>query len=447
MRTCAFITFGCKVNQYDTQAIREGCERLGLRTVPDRDAAEVYVINTCSVTEDADRETWRTVRRIRRRQPDAQIILTGCLVSRKLHGLDGADLIVPTRQKHLIAGLILDPLARDAFQPCFDGGYSPLSISTFTGHTRAFLKIQDGCNYQCSFCKIPQVRGRSVSRPLPEILDEANRLLMSGHREIVLTGVSLGNYGVERPGGPDLADVVESLLELKRLTRLRLSSIEPSDLSDRLLELIAGSPILCRHLHLPLQSGSNRILQRMRRHYTTEQYRALIGKTKQQIPSLTVTTDVIVGFPTETEEDQADIKSLLAEVNPIRTHFFSYSRRAGTWAVTMADEEVPSHIIRQRMDRLRTLQASLTSRYLSTLVGQILDVVVEQSRDPSTHHLEGYSDTYVKCLLDGSDELKRTRITVRVLEARHDHVLTQATDCKPQDRLQATGLKLQEESL
>ena len=176
MNMCAFITFGCKVNQYDTQAIREGCEHVGLQNVSDGEPAEAYVINTCSVTQDADREALRVIRRIRRRQPGARIILTGCLVDRKLHILDGADLIVPTRQKHLIAGLIADPATRAAFQPCFDGGYSPLSISTFTGHTRAFLKIQDGCNYRCSFCKIPQVRGRSVSRPLAEILDGPDRL-------------------------------------------------------------------------------------------------------------------------------------------------------------------------------------------------------------------------------------------------------------------------------
>lgn len=423
MRTCAFVTFGCKVNQYDTQAIREGCERRGVRTVPGREAAEVYVINTCSVTEDADRETRRTIRRIRRRHPDAQIILTGCLVSRKLHGMDGADLLVPTRQKHLIADLILDPTAREAFRPCFEGGYSPLSISTFTGHTRAFLKIQDGCNYRCSFCKIPQVRGRSVSRPLPEILDEADRLLTSGYHELVLTGVSLGTYGVDRPRGPDLADVVTSLLKMQRLARLRLSSIEPSDVGDRLLEVMAGSPACCRHLHLPLQSGSNRVLQRMRRHYTAEQYRALIERATRRMPSLTVTTDVLVGFPSETEEDQAHTEALLTEVNPIRTHLFPYSRRAGTWAVTMAAEEIPLHVIKQRMDRLRTLQTSLTSRHLTTLVGQRLDVVVESSRDPVTGHLEGYSDTYVKCLIDGPDELKRARITVRVLEARPDCVL------------------------
>jgi len=477
MKTCAFITFGCKVNQYDGQAMREQCQRLGLQVVSNEEPAEVYIINTCSVTEDADHEALRMIRRIRRRHATAQIVVTGCLVDRKLKALAGVDLIVPSRQKHLVAQLIADASVRAAFQPCFEGGYSELSISEFVGHTRAFVKIQDGCNYNCSFCKIPQVRGRSSSRPLEEIIAEVRRLVARGYQEIVLSGVSLGNYGREWPGGPDLADVVEALVKVEGLMRLRLSSIEPSDTTPRLLEAIASSSKVCRHLHLPLQSGSTRVLQLMRRQYTAQQYRELVASARARIPMLSLTTDLIVGFPTETDDDQAQTEALLSELKPIRTHLFSYSPRKGTWAARL--KPLPPQIVRSRMDRLRSLQAALSSRYLEDLVGEELEVLIEESLpalsapgtsgqagtmtegqagcDTPTNRLVGYSDTYVKCLVvprraslarddseqglpgqgrgprrevEGPNTLRHRCVRVRVTQAFQDHVLASLADTR-----------------
>ncbi len=356
MKTCAFISFGCKVNQYDTQALREQCAKQGLHEAAPGGDADIYVINTCSVTEDADREALRVIRKIRRRHAQAQIIVTGCLVDRKLRTLEGVDLIVPSRQKHLIAGLAADATLRAAFAPCFTGGYTPLAVSEFAGHTRAFLKIQDGCEYACSFCKIPQVRGRAVSRPLPEILDEARRLIAGGYPELVLTGVSLGNYGREWKGqGPSLPDVLAELARVPDLGRLRISSVEPSDVTDRLLAVLGAHAVICRHLHLPLQSGSDRVLRMMRRHYSAAEYIALVARSQAAVPGLSLTTDVLVGFPGETDDDQCQTERVLAEVRPIRAHLFSYSPRAGTWAATMTDR-VPRAVATQRMDRLRALQ-------------------------------------------------------------------------------------------
>jgi threonylcarbamoyladenosine tRNA methylthiotransferase MtaB len=368
----------------------------------------------------------RLVRRLRRRHAGCQIILTGCLVDRKLHDLDGVDLLVPTRQKHLIAGLIADPDARTTFMPCFDGGYRTPSISSFSDHTRAFVKIQEGCNYNCSFCKIPQVRGRSSSRPLPEIVEEIQRLVSRGHHEVVLTGVSLGNYGKEWTAGPDLADVIAALLEIERLARLRVSSIEPSDVSQRLLEIMASSRRVCRHLHLPLQSGSTRILKLMRRHYTATAFCELVAQAKRWIPGLSLTTDVIVGFPTETDEDHTETEAVLEHVQPIRAHLFSYSPRKGTLAATYRQHVAPQ-IVRMRMERLRALQAALTACSLKSLVGEELEVLVEASRDPHTHRLEGYTDTYVKCFLDGPDSLMNQLVRVRIIEAHSNHVLASMT--------------------
>jgi threonylcarbamoyladenosine tRNA methylthiotransferase MtaB len=297
MKTFAFITFGCKVNQYESQALRERFSRKGLTEVGSDDGADLLVINTCTVTESATSQAQRDIRRLARRFPFSEITVTGCAADshrEEFLGLPGVRRVVGHDQK---AALCDDPrlAPSDSAPSIFD-----LTISRFDQHTRAFLKVEDGCDLNCSFCIIPKVRGTAVSRPLDAAVDEARRLVGNGYQEIVLTGVHLGSYGKDLSGRPMLADLVERLLAVPGLKRLRLSSLEANELSDPLIALMAADRRFCPHLHLPLQSGDDEVLRAMRRRYNARQYLAACERVAERVPEPSFTADVIVGFPGET---------------------------------------------------------------------------------------------------------------------------------------------------
>src|SRR5688572_14457190 len=326
MKRCAILTFGCKVNQYESQALQEKIRGAGYQVVGPDDDAEVYVLNTCTVTETAYAEAARTVRRIHRRRPAAEIAVTGCAADSNRDDflrMPGVRRVVLHDEKSALPLLIDDPrlTAEDLKPSIFD-----LKISGFDGHTRAFLKIQDGCDLRCSFCIIPEVRGRNVSRPLDEAVEEAERLAAGGYREIVLTGVHVGSFGKDSAGRSLIPDLVERMLEIPGLDRVRLSSIEANEVDDRLIDSMRDSGgRFCPHFHLPLQSGDADVLRAMRRRYSPDRFLRTIDRIRDKIDEPSFTTDVILGFPTETDAAFENTVDLCRRVGFNRIHIFPYS--------------------------------------------------------------------------------------------------------------------------
>jgi threonylcarbamoyladenosine tRNA methylthiotransferase MtaB len=406
MKTFAFVTFGCKVNQYESQALRERFSRKGLTEVEADRGADLFVINTCTVTETATAEAQRTVRKLSRRFPFSEITVTGCAADshrQEFLGLPGVRRVVTHDEK---ASLCDDPRLApgDTAPSIFD-----LTISRFDRHTRAFLKVEDGCDLNCSFCIIPKVRGTAVSRPLESAVDEAKRLVANGYREIVLTGVHLGSYGKDLAQRSLLPDLVERLLQVDGLARLRLSSLEANEISDPLIALMATEPRFCPHLHLPLQSGDDDVLRAMRRRYNSRQYLAACERVAERVADPSFTADVIVGFPGETDGRFENTLDVCRRVGFSRIHIFPYSRRRGTDAAQMAD--LPSRVKKERLHRLERLAAELTDRYARKFLGREVEVLVEDDG--------GYTERYLKARVDGAPN---TIVRARVERVEHGEI-------------------------
>jgi threonylcarbamoyladenosine tRNA methylthiotransferase MtaB len=394
VKTFSLVTFGCKVNQYESQALRERFAGRGLEEVPADAGADLVVVNTCTVTETASAEAQRTVRRLARRHPFSEIAVTGCAAEshrEEFLGLPGVRRVVGHAEKPLLAE---DPrlAPSDTAPSIFD-----LEISRFEGHTRAFMKVEDGCDLRCSFCIIPQVRGAPLSRAPESAVEEAKRLVGNGYRELVLTGVHLGAY---RPG---LAALCERLLAVPGLARLRLSSLEANELAEPLIDLMAAEPRFCPHLHLPLQSGDAGVLRAMRRRYSPAQFLDACERVSARVPEPSFTTDVIVGFPGETEEAFSNTLDVCRRVGFSRIHVFPYSRRRGTDAARLPD--LPRRLKKERLRRLERLAGELADAYARRILGREAEVLVEAGG-------RGYTERYVKARVPGAapGELVRGRV-------------------------------------
>lgn len=403
MKTFAFVTFGCKVNQYESQALRERMAARGLREVPAKERADLFVVNTCTVTEVATSEARRAVRRLARRNPFAEITVTGCAADshrEEFLGLPGVRRVAGHAEK---AALCDDPrlVPGDSKPSIFD-----LSISRFDRHTRAFLKVEDGCDLNCSFCIIPQVRGAPVSRPIESAVDEARRLVGNGYLEIVLTGVHLGAYGRDLENRSMLPDLAERLLAIPGLRRLRLSSLEANEISDPLIDLMAADPRFCPHLHLPLQSGDDAVLRRMRRRYNTAQFLAACERVAGRVAEPSFTTDVIVGFPGESDANFGNTLELCRRVGFSRIHIFPYSRRRGTDAALLPD--LPGRVKKERLRRLKALAGDLTDAYARRFLGREVEVLTEEEG--------GYTERYLKAHAAGAPN---TIVRMRVERIEH----------------------------
>jgi len=414
MPTIKFHTLGCKVNQYETQAIREACFKKGFKETSSK-KADCYVINTCTVTNAADRKSRECIYRCIRENPVAKVVVTGCYVQKdkdEISSIPGVDLIVPNEQKNNIAGLLL---AKQGKSCAIQNEYTDLEISSFADHDKAFIKIQDGCNNRCSYCKIPIVRGKSRSRDLVSIVREAERLIRSGFQEIVLTGICLGAYGKDLKEKFDLVDVIESIEKLEGKFRIRLSSIEAKDVTEELTDKIASSSRMCRHLHIPFQSGDNTVLKKMNRHYTADFYRKLIDKIRNKIPQIAITTDIMIGFPTETEKRFNNTFKFLKEIAPSRMHIFPFSPRENTPAFAFADK-VDSSTMKSRMHKLQDLAKEISYEYRKQFLHKELVVLAERKRDKKSGLLQGYSDNYIKIFINSKklapgNNLQKVRIT------------------------------------
>jgi threonylcarbamoyladenosine tRNA methylthiotransferase MtaB len=409
----SFITFGCKVNQYDTQAMRETLREAGYDVVPPNAGADLYVVNTCDVTSMADAKARQAIRKVHRLRPGSRILVTGCYAERsreELLQIEGVTTVFGNREKFAFREVLreserverMERLAVGDADAPVDLGEFGLSVASFDEHTRALVKVQDGCSAYCSYCVIPYVRGRMRSRALPAIADEVRRLADRGFREVVITGVHLGAYGRDIRRRWTLVDVLEAVHAIEGVWRIRLSSIEPMDVPTALIRAVAELPKCARHFHLPLQSGSADVLRRMRRRYTPGRFLELVDELRTTMPDVGLTTDVMVGFPGETDADFMETRRVVEKSGFHRLHVFRYSPREGTPAASFADP-VPPEVAIRRSDELRSVGRRLMRRYQERFVGQIVEVMIEDQREGRRNELAGYAGNYLRVLTDADD--------------------------------------------
>ena len=424
METIKFYTLGCKVNQYDTQNIREQFIRLGFKELDNHQPADIYLINTCTVTQRADSESLNFIRRAKRENRRGFIIVTGCLTeldSDRIRETGAINLIVRNKEKEaILSHFFKNYRTREPENLRTNSG-----ISFFKSHTRAFLKIQDGCDNFCSYCKVPFVRGRPRSKQLDEIISEAEHLAENGFKEIVLTGICLGAYGGDLSPQSDLVRVIAALEKIKGLARIRLSSIEAGDISEELINTLAQSKKLCKHLHVPVQSGDDEILKKMNRKYCRDDYLNLIKKVKSRLPQIAITTDVLVGFPAESEINFGNTIELIKEILPLKVHIFPYSRRKGTPAATNFKDEINPLIIKQRMRCLKKIAEGCSLSYRKQFLGRNMEVLIEGRLKENPCFWQGYTDNYIRVLVNSDKNLKNEVMSVRLKKILKDYILVE----------------------
>ena len=420
---------GCKLNLYELEALKEGFGRRGYEIVPFTAAADVYVVNTCTVTNSGDSDSRKVVRRARRANPAATVVATGCYAQRRPDDLSaaGAHLVVGNGHKarlleHLEAHLETGAAAstQRAEQPRTNE-FLQIEGPVPLGRTRGTLQIQDGCSEHCTYCIIPGVRGEGVSRPLAEILRQARHMVQAGYRELALTGVHSGSYGQDRGKANALVLLLMELEKIGGLERIRLNSIEPGCVTDALIEYAASSRKFCRHFHIPLQSGDDRVLRRMGRRYKAAEYAAKVEKIAARIPDCAMGADVMVGFPGEREEHFDNTCALIDSLPMTYLHVFPFSLRADTPAERLGDHLSPQ-VKNRRSRRLIQLGEQKRLDFHRRFLGKELEVLVESRRDKATGLATGMSDNYIKVLLAAPAEAANRILKVRVRSAREDLV-------------------------
>ncbi len=457
-KRAALHTLGCKVNEYETDAMRASLEQAGFSIVDFRECADVYVINTCSVTNIADRKSRQMISRAKRHNPDAVVVAAGCYVQTALErtgkNVDADILIGSGRKSALVEELeryfrAMEEAQRSSGMPGTDPGargsspvqeegpaairevsdvmkersYEELSLPRIEGHTRAWIKVQDGCNLFCSYCIIPFARGRIRSRRMEDILEEVARLASQGIREVVLTGIHLSSYGVDHAGdvteayGGDgssktwqersrLIDLIEAVAEIEGIGRIRLGSLEPTIVTEAFVRRISRIGKICPHFHLSLQSGCDSVLKRMNRHYTTEEYLDCLNRLRRAFDAPAITTDVIVGFPGESEEEFACTKQFLEKARLYETHLFRYSMRAGTKAARMPDQ-IPEKEKERRLAILAALDRRMRAAYEQSREGKEAEVLFEEiTRFEGKSVYTGYTREYIRVYAESAEDLR-----------------------------------------
>jgi len=426
MKRVSIVTLGCKTNQFESAGMSESLVKEGFEIVPFGDEADICVINTCTVTARTDAESRRLIRRAHRRNPSAVIVVTGCyaqLSPELFREFPGVSLIIGNSEKRDLVELLrvadVKPTVRVA-DISRERRADPLLLETFAEHTRAFLQVQNGCDSWCSYCIVPHVRGRSRSVSPDRALEGMRTFAARGFREVVLTGIHLGAYGLDLSPRSTLFELVDRAERERIVPRLRLGSIEPTEISDTLVELLANADTLCPHLHIPLQSGDDRILAAMNRPYTTAFFREVVEKLATAVPPIFLGTDIIAGFPGETDEAFQSGYRFLESLPFAAFHVFPFSPRHGTPAATMPGR-APAHVIKERAEALRNLSAEKKKRFFEGFLGKELDVLLLEQEENGV--LKGLSRNYipVSILCDAArinDEVK-----VRATGVEKDYVL------------------------
>ncbi len=402
-KSVALHTLGCKLNFSETTTIGRLLENDGFKKVDFTDVADIYVINTCSVTDNADKECRQIVRRLKRKAPEANIVITGCyaqLKPKEISEIPGVDLVLGAAEKFNITTHLKDLSVNGGVKihSCDIGDVNTFTSSNSVNErTRVFLKVQDGCDYTCSFCTIPLARGKSRSDSIENVVSKATELGENGAKEIILTGINLGDFGKGIHGGKSkeetFYELIQELEKLSSIQRYRISSIEPNLLTDEIIDFVGSSKKFMPHFHIPLQSGSNRILAAMRRRYRTELYADKISRIKTLIPQACIGADVITGFPGETEEDFQETFQFLLESGVSYLHVFTYSERVDTHAYSL-DEIVPVSVRQERTKVLRTLSYRKMQDFTAKHVGETRKVLFESKNKNGM--MEGYTDNYIK---------------------------------------------------
>ena len=432
----ACVTLGCRTNQHDTAEIQTLLEQEGFSIVNGKEKADAYVINTCTVTQRSDYSSRLAIKKSLAINPNALVVFTGCyaqLNPQEASKLTGLDIVVGNADKLEIASLLKKKLLNTSL-PWVKGAdteiimsdihkkriFRTIPVQNFQGITKAFIKVQTGCDEKCSFCTVVKARGKSVSDARENILDNVQQAIDSGFKEITLTGINLGTWGMDRD--ETFSSLVRDILELSGNFRVRLSSINPMEIDNELIRLMAETEKLCSHLHIPLQSGDDTILKSMRRNYNRHQYLDVTQRAINAIPGLGLGADVIVGFPGETEEAFENTRNLIEQLPFSYLHVFPYSPRRGTEAHQIKDD-VPGNIKKQRSHILTQLIGQKSLKIRESFLGQQETVLLENQRDKKSGWLKGHTGNYIPVLLEGTDSLKNSLVPVTLKRVSEQQVI------------------------
>jgi threonylcarbamoyladenosine tRNA methylthiotransferase MtaB len=422
MPTFKIKTLGCKVNQYESEAIARQLKTSDWRSTQKNEPADLCIVNTCTVTQKASMQSRQAVRQAVRANPGARVVVTGCYAqtaAEDLKKIKGVDYVIGHAEKHKIANRFSAATIVEENKPvsvCADirqeQQFKKFSQTVYGTRTRPFLKIQDGCDAFCTYCIVPFARGPSRSMPLSDVLEHIKQLGKAGYHEVVLTGVHLGNYGLDLAPKTSLYDLLCQIDASNLIERLRLSSLEPLELNNNIIEIVTKSRRFCRHFHIPLQSGDDGILKKMHRPYTRNYFHDLVFKINQQLPDAAVGADILVGFPGETREAFENTYNLIFASPIAYLHVFPFSSRPGTPASKFEDK-VPPEVIKERCERMRKLGVEKKIGFYKKFIGQILEVLIEETRDKKTGLLKGISSNYIPVLVDAPDEHMNTIVHVK----------------------------------
>ena len=426
MKKVALHNLGCKVNAYETEAMQEMLEHAGYEIVPFQEGADIYVINTCTVTNIADRKSRQMLHRARKMNPDAVVVAAGCYVQAQAEKqvIDPCiDIVLGNNKKQdLLTALKAYEEAHGDLREVIDINhtkeYENLHLTKQGEHTRAYIKVQDGCNQFCSYCIIPYARGRVRSRAKEDVVAEVTDLAKNGYREVVLTGIHLSSYGIDFENEDNLLSLIRTVHEIEGIKRIRLGSLEPRIITEEFVQAIAALPKMCPHFHLSLQSGCNEVLKRMNRRYTSEEFYEKCEILRKYFEKPALTTDVIVGFPQETEEEFETTYEFLKKICFYETHIFKYSKREGTKAAVMQGQ-IPEQIKAKRSARLIELGEKNRRAYEESFLGKTVEVLVEEKSDVNGKKMwTGHTKEYMKIALESEENLQNCILNVQIKDGR-----------------------------
>ncbi len=425
MKKAALHNLGCKVNAYETEAMQEMLEQAGYEIVPFREGADIYIINTCTVTNVADRKSRQMLHRARKMNPDAIVVAAGCYVQAQAEKQEVdpcIDIVLGNNRKKDLIAVLEEYQQKKAEGECLEEvedisrtkDYEPLSLTKPGDHTRAYIKVQDGCNQFCTYCIIPYARGRVRSREVEDVIREVRALAENGYREVVLTGIHLSSYGIDFDGERHLLELIRAVHEVEGIRRIRLGSLEPGIITEEFAEALAALPKMCPHFHLSLQSGCDATLKRMNRRYTSGEYYEKCRILRKYFDRPALTTDVIVGFPGETEEEFRQSMEFVDKVDFYETHIFKYSRREGTKAAVM-ENQVSEQVKAQRSALMISLGEKKRRAYEESFVGSEMEVLVEEPDVNDGRKVQtGHTKEYIKVALESGEDLRNQIVKVRI---------------------------------
>ena len=426
MNKVAFYTLGCKVNQYETEAMEEIFQKRGYKIVDSDQKADMYVINTCTVTNLSDRKSRQFIRRAKRTNKDSIVVVVGCysqVAPDEVEDIEGVDIVIGTTDREKIVDLCEEAKIKNKKINIVKNikGYKDfedLNIVDLKSKTRAYIKIQEGCNQFCSYCIIPYARGPIRSRALEDIIKETERLSKAGFKEIILTGIHVASYGKDL-NNINLLNVIEGVSKIEGIERIRLSSIEPTLINEEFMKKIIDIKEVCDHFHLSLQSGSDTVLNRMNRKYTTSQYKDIVKLIRKYLPDTGITTDIIVGFPGETKKEFEETYNFVKEIGFSRIHVFKYSPRKGTPA-SKFKEQVHGNVKHFRSEKLISLGEELMKGFNNNFIGKTMEVLFEEESKEESGFAEGYTTNYIRVKSETSKDIRGKILPVKIIKKEND---------------------------